>query len=198
MGEGKRMKVADVLLALGDISLELGQWSSAIEDFSEAVRMKESLLTNSDRELAEAHYKLALAFEFSKDFSSALKHTTVVVEVLERKLEMLKKVEETVEVQNEVKDIEGLMPDIKTKVEELTTELNQSLAKESEEAAAPSTTLTSSSDETKSTVPVEIKDVSGLVRRKNVGVVKEDGDASGLKRKGGEEETGGKKAKVEP
>ncbi|KAJ3098600.1 hypothetical protein HDU97_003909 [Phlyctochytrium planicorne] len=187
MGEAKRLKVADVLLALGDISLELGQWNSAIEDFTEAVKIKEKLLTNSDRELAEAHYKLALAYEFSKEFSSALNHTTVVIEVLERKLVNLKAHIESNEENTE---------EAKNEVEELTNELNAHAKAAEEELLKPSSSSSSSTQLTEKVVdPSEIKDISGLVKKK---VAKTEDETTGMKRKVADGEGNGKKAKLEP
>ncbi|KAJ3114014.1 hypothetical protein HDU96_002658 [Phlyctochytrium bullatum] len=171
MGESKRRKVADVLLALGDVSLELGQWSSAIEDFSEAVRIKEVLLTDTDRELAEAHYKLALALEFSGDLVKALEHTKVVVAVLERRLSHLRESRtgdssvSKQDVESEISDLEGLMPEVTGKLDELVTELSKKASGSGSTASnVASEAKLSSASASKSTA--EARDVSNLVRKK--------------------------------
>ncbi|KAF9972575.1 hypothetical protein BGZ73_004303 [Actinomortierella ambigua] len=59
------LKLGDVHIALGDVSLESENFEQAVADYREAVKIKEARLDEDDRQLAEAHYKLALALEYS-------------------------------------------------------------------------------------------------------------------------------------
>ncbi|KAG0240157.1 hypothetical protein BGW41_007139 [Actinomortierella wolfii] len=59
------LKLGDVHIALGDVSLESENFEQAVSDYREAVKIKEARLDEDDRQLAEAHYKLALALEYS-------------------------------------------------------------------------------------------------------------------------------------
>ncbi|KAF9189816.1 hypothetical protein BGZ50_000564 [Haplosporangium sp. Z 11] len=59
------LKLGDVHIALGDVSLESENFDQAVADFREAIKVKETRLEPDDRQLAEAHYKLALALEYS-------------------------------------------------------------------------------------------------------------------------------------
>ncbi|KAG0054884.1 hypothetical protein BGZ83_010222 [Gryganskiella cystojenkinii] len=59
------LKLGDVHIALGDVSLESENFEQAVTDYREALKIKEARLEPEDRELAEAHYKLALALEYS-------------------------------------------------------------------------------------------------------------------------------------
>ncbi|KAF8949422.1 hypothetical protein BGZ47_003834 [Haplosporangium gracile] len=59
------LKLGDVHIALGDVSLESENFEQAVNDYREAITIKEARLEADDRQLAEAHYKLALALEYS-------------------------------------------------------------------------------------------------------------------------------------
>ncbi|KAF9295495.1 hypothetical protein BGZ88_001957 [Linnemannia elongata] len=59
------LKLGDVHIALGDVSLESENFEQAVNDYREAITIKEARLEPDDRQLAEAHYKLALALEYS-------------------------------------------------------------------------------------------------------------------------------------
>lgn len=84
--DASKMKLADTLLCLCDVSLETGKslhmgydaslthflrhlekFNEALPDFKKAIEIKRSLLRSDDRQLAEAHYKYALALELSSE-----------------------------------------------------------------------------------------------------------------------------------
>jgi hypothetical protein len=83
-------------------------------------------LEEDDREFAEAHYKLSLAYEFSKSFVLALEQAQAVVGVLNRKMASLRKIvantdgsvdaETKAKANIEIDEIEGLLPDMNSKV----------------------------------------------------------------------------------
>lgn len=84
------LKLGDVHMALGDVSLESENFEQAVADFREALLVKESRLESDDRQLAEAHYKLALALEFSPtEASKASEHITKAIGVLKQRIERL-------------------------------------------------------------------------------------------------------------
>ncbi|KAG0340267.1 hypothetical protein BG004_006485 [Podila humilis] len=84
------LKLGDVHMALGDVSLESENFEQAVADFRESLLVKESRLEADDRQLAEAHYKLALALEFSPTESDkASEHITKAIEVLRKRIEKL-------------------------------------------------------------------------------------------------------------
>ncbi|KAG0037760.1 hypothetical protein BGZ82_001895 [Podila clonocystis] len=84
------LKLGDVHMALGDVSLESENFEQAVADFREALLVKESRLEADDRQLAEAHYKLALALEFSPtEADKASEHITKAIGVLKLRIEKL-------------------------------------------------------------------------------------------------------------
>ncbi|KAJ3114253.1 hypothetical protein HK100_001725 [Physocladia obscura] len=173
IGTDGELKMADVLLALGDVSLEQGQWNPAVEDFFKAVAIKTARLAPDDRELAEANYKLALAYEFAKNFDKAVECSHKVISVLEMKLKSLKDIstindsyntEKNERVRNEILDIEGLLPDIHSKIDDLHFQIGEAkkVALQADESIEEQTNTSSSS----SSVQLAVNDISGLVKSK--------------------------------
>ncbi|KAI8367820.1 hypothetical protein EDC96DRAFT_506172 [Choanephora cucurbitarum] len=126
-GEDKetKLKLADVHICLGDISLETEKFNEALSDYEKAIEIKKSVLEETDRELAEAHYKYALALEFSTDKADqAVPELLKAVAVLEKRKEKLdsgKGKQKASETDNdEVKEMDELIADMRLKVEELT------------------------------------------------------------------------------
>ncbi|KAF8932873.1 hypothetical protein BGZ58_006749 [Dissophora ornata] len=84
------LKLGDVHIALGDVSLESENFEQAVADFREAIAVKEARLDPDDRQLAEAHYKLALALEYSPTESDmAHEHINKAITVLRSRIEKL-------------------------------------------------------------------------------------------------------------
>ncbi|KAF9089510.1 hypothetical protein BGX29_006408 [Mortierella sp. GBA35] len=84
------LKLGDVHIALGDVSLESENFEQAVADFREAITVKEARLEPDDRQLAEAHYKLALALEYSPTESAlAQEHIHKASNVLKDRIQKL-------------------------------------------------------------------------------------------------------------
>jgi len=84
------LKLGDVHIALGDVSLESENFEQAVSDFREAITVKEARLEPDDRQLAEAHYKLALALEYSPTESAlAQEHIHKASNVLKDRIQKL-------------------------------------------------------------------------------------------------------------
>ena len=121
------LNYADVFFSFffGSI-ISLGNWQQAIDDYTRAAEIKKEILEDDNREIAEAYYKLALALEFSKQFISARDNARFVVTVLNKKLANLKEKTAAGPAQGEedmhatllreIEDIEGLLPDMQSKV----------------------------------------------------------------------------------
>lgn len=84
------LKLGDVHIALGDVSLESENFEQAVTDYREAIAVKEARLEADDRQLAEAHYKLALALEYSPTESAlAQEHIHKASNVLKDRIQKL-------------------------------------------------------------------------------------------------------------
>ncbi|KAI9350071.1 hypothetical protein DFJ73DRAFT_396058 [Zopfochytrium polystomum] len=184
------MRVADVLMMLGDVSLEQGHWDKAIGDFTRAFEIKSERLASDHRDLAEVLYKLALANEFSKNAEQALLHCNQIMDILSRRLQRLDqsramlendegKTEELETVKAEIADVQSLLPDIQEKIEDLKSQDGQArnMIREAFDAVTKGFVTT-----TPANAPVV--DVSNLVKSKASPQKVVDGSADGAKRKG--------------
>jgi len=108
--------LGEVLLALGDLSLENENFAQAIADYQEAVDAKKSCLAPHDRRLAEAIYKLAVAYEYLPDRPRALQEMLKVNEVLLSHIASL----DVASQASEIKEVNELRQDIQLKLDELT------------------------------------------------------------------------------
>lgn len=102
------------------------KFNEALVDYEKAIQIKENVLDDDDRELAEAHYKYALALEFSTEKADqAVPELKKAVAVLKKRLESLelgqgkgkgKETELDSKVKEEIKEIQELIPDMELKV----------------------------------------------------------------------------------
>lgn len=181
-----KLKLADVHLCLGDVSLETEKFNEALTDYEKAIQIKQSVLEEDNRELAEAHYKYALALEFSTEKADqALPELQKAVAVLKKRIETLeagegkgkgKEAESDLseKAQEEIKEIKEIIPDMELKIEELST--RQASEKEAEKMLKAMLGFGSGSTESKApqiSAATPVNDLSTLVKRKVKEVVKE-------------------------
>ncbi|KAJ3417388.1 hypothetical protein HDV05_004853 [Chytridiales sp. JEL 0842] len=171
---GNMLKLSEVLVVLADISLEIGHWDQAIEDYKSALKIMQDILEEDDRKIAETHYRLALALELAKKFEPALKHVQLVSALLNRKVENLKlklSSEETKEIaQLEIDDIEALIPDITAKVEEIKNQMEEAIKDGTLVAdEEPAASVSSSTSKV-----AGANDISSLIKPKKPAVVAND------------------------
>ena len=108
--------LSDVYDLLGEISLEGENFDQAAEDLTKALEIKTKRSTLRPQLLAEAHYKVALALEFTEaetDRTRALEHVRKAIEKMEMHLETLRKEESE---QKHIIEAESLIADLKEKV----------------------------------------------------------------------------------
>lgn len=102
-------------------------------DYEKAIEIKRSVLEEDNRELAEAHYKYALALEFSSDKADqALPELQKAVAVLKKRIETLEagegkgkgKGKEESDLSkkalDEIAEINEIIPDMELKVIDIT------------------------------------------------------------------------------
>ncbi|KAJ3305309.1 hypothetical protein HDV03_001602 [Kappamyces sp. JEL0829] len=83
------LELADVHLSLGDVSLESENFDQAVKDYETALKLKLEHAPQGYRELAEAHFKLALAFEYSELNEEAIEHVTCAMDALKKRISLL-------------------------------------------------------------------------------------------------------------
>ncbi|KAH9921678.1 uncharacterized protein BXZ73DRAFT_79826 [Epithele typhae] len=59
------LKLAEVFITLGDVSLETEKFEQAISDYEAGLALKDPLLPLSSRQIAEAHYKLSIVLDLT-------------------------------------------------------------------------------------------------------------------------------------
>ncbi|KAI7907562.1 uncharacterized protein BX663DRAFT_533892 [Cokeromyces recurvatus] len=179
-----KLKLADVHLYLGDVSLETEKFNEALVDYEKAIEIKQSILKDDNRELAEAHYKYALALEFSTEKSDqAVPELKKAVNVLKKRLEFLesdenikgkgKEMDLSQEASSEIKEIKELIPDIELKIEELSN--RQATEKEAEALLKAMLNQNNNNILTKEiSASTPVNDLTTLVKRKKAPAAKED------------------------
>lgn len=150
-GDDKKLRLADVHLALGDVSLESENFDQAVKDYNEALNIKLQISPDACRELAEAHFKLGLALEYSEQVEDAIIHVQAAMDALMTRLNLTKTDVEKVE-------LKGFLSEMQSKL----TDLNTLLLKEEqgESIAQPPKVV---QDQV-------VKDVSSLVKKRKVDV----------------------------
>lgn len=159
-------------------------------------------MEDDNRELAEAHYKYALALEFSSEKADqALPELQKAVAVLKKRIETLESSSEEVEekgkgkatatttenlskkAQDEIAEIKEIIPDMELKIEELSN--RQATEKEAEALLRAMLGAGSINSDSKAKLAeaTTINDLSTLVKRKVKEVVKEDEEAKDKKQK---------------
>ncbi|XP_033636836.1 protein HGV2-like isoform X2 [Asterias rubens] len=127
-----KLKVAQVYLKLGELGLETGQYGQSIEDFTQCLTRQKEQLEADSRLLAETYYNLALAYSFDQKFDKAIESFEESTVVIKNRIATLKKKadnqtekpseEDALHDQNEMKELEALIPEIKVKIEDAKAE----------------------------------------------------------------------------
>jgi nuclear autoantigenic sperm protein len=170
----KNKRIAECWLKLGEISIEQEVYEQAITDISESIRIQEEQKENRDeRMLAESFYQLGLCQQFNNLFKEAnetyqksINIMQLRIEKLKGKMEMIKDDAEQEAERNTLKDeiteLETLLPEMMSKLEEVNEQGEKSLAliKEAKECMMN----TVAPVETK--MGGEVKDITNMVKSK--------------------------------
>ncbi|CAL1715356.1 unnamed protein product [Somion occarium] len=86
-----KLRLAETYITLGDVSLETEKFEQAITDYSTGLDLKLSLLPQSSRQIAEAHYKLSIVLDLSSGrLSEAIEHAEKALDSVEARLAELR------------------------------------------------------------------------------------------------------------
>lgn len=177
----KNKRIAECLLKLGEISIEQEVYEQAITDISESVKLQEAEETSvrDERMLAESFYQLGLAQQFANLLTDAAESFQKSINIIQLRIEKLKgKLEsgpwkegdadaelEKNTLKDEIAEMEALMPEMTSKLEEVTAQ-DQDSAKLIQEAKEcfmnGAATVTATAMETNG----EVKDITSLVKSK--------------------------------
>ncbi|MEQ2158607.1 hypothetical protein GOODEAATRI_014094, partial [Goodea atripinnis] len=122
-----QLMAAQTHLKLGEVSAESGNYTQALEDFQECLKLQLKHLDSDSRLLAETHYQLGVTYSLNFQYAEAieaLNHSTAVIKSrLEKLQEMIDKAEGPEALPDERKELEelkALLPEILEKVEDAT------------------------------------------------------------------------------
>ncbi|KAK5616149.1 hypothetical protein CRENBAI_016624 [Crenichthys baileyi] len=183
-----QLMAAQTHLKLGEVSAESGNYTQALEDFQECLKLQLKHLDSDSRLLAETHYQLGVTYSLNLQYTEAieaLNHSIAVIKSrLEKLQEMIDKAEGPEALPDERKELEelkALLPEILEKVEDATegmktnaetaqdgacssSALPGSAVNNADSSSSPALKSTNSTSEQASAVPVS--DISHLVRKK--------------------------------
>lgn len=178
-----QLKTADVLLKLGEVSIESENYKQAVEDLSECLQIQTELLNSDDRQIAETHYQLGLAHSFDNQFDDAIDSFRNAMSVIELRISNLKQlVKDSGRIEKpltdlecimsiadndpitkamvEIKELEAIIPDIKTKIEDM-----EDLKKNTQEALIEAT-LQKMEEAAAAATSKPVNNIGHLVKRK--------------------------------
>ncbi|MEQ2194472.1 hypothetical protein XENOCAPTIV_029850, partial [Xenoophorus captivus] len=122
-----QLMAAQTHLKLGEVSAESGNYTQALEDFQECLKLQLKHLDSDSRLLAETHYQLGVTYSLNFQYAEAieaLNHSTAAIKSrLEKLQEMIDKAEGPEALSDERKELEelkALLPEILEKVEDAT------------------------------------------------------------------------------
>merc|ERR1719369_1409924 len=119
-------RLSETYQTLGEVSIENENYPQAIEDLTMCLRRRQDLLPEDSRFIAETHYQLGVALGFNAQFDEAVNALSDAIAVLEKRINYLKEGKASIEetkakdafytAEKEVKEIEGIIPEIKEKI----------------------------------------------------------------------------------
>ncbi|XP_035861496.1 histone-binding protein N1/N2-like isoform X2 [Sander lucioperca] len=184
-----QLMAAQTHLKLGEVSSESGNYTQALEDFQECLKLQVKHLDSDSRLLAETHYQLGLTYSLDLQYSQAIEELKSSISVIRSRLDKLQELLDKAEgpealpdERKEMEELKTLLPEIQDKVEDATEGLKSALDGGSTSSAFPGSTVqngdssssskinststneVSSTNEQASTTPVS--NISHLVRKK--------------------------------
>ncbi|XP_030218746.1 nuclear autoantigenic sperm protein isoform X3 [Gadus morhua] len=130
-----QLLAAQAHLKLGEVSSESGNYSQALEDLQECLRLQQKHLDPDSRLLAETHYQLGLTHTLHCQYGLAIQQlqnaAAVITSRLDNLQKMLQRAEASAEVEEQRKEMEELgelLPELKEKVEDAQEALKAALA----------------------------------------------------------------------
>lgn len=110
------VELSDVLMDIGDVSLESSNAKLALEDYTKCLQIRKSLLPNSDRRIAEVYYVMGLALSMLPECQhKSREHFALAKASLKERIAALKPDEDA----SEIDELRGLIQDIDRHIEDL-------------------------------------------------------------------------------
>uniref|UniRef100_A0A8D8X3D5 RNA polymerase II-associated factor 1 homolog n=1 Tax=Cacopsylla melanoneura TaxID=428564 RepID=A0A8D8X3D5_9HEMI len=182
------LKLADIYLKLSEVSMESENYAAAIEDIEKGLAIYSVKLEKDARPIAEAYYKLGMAHANNDNYPEAVNNFKLSRETLLSRVENLKSStkpdaelskEPFYKKENEIKELEALLPEMDARIEECTSdnkEIQKVISKfiaggrrpagASDDGAGPSSAPDSAASASSSSSSKPVSDISHLVKKK--------------------------------
>ncbi|XP_029309652.1 nuclear autoantigenic sperm protein-like isoform X2 [Cottoperca gobio] len=122
-----QLMAAQTHLKLGEVSSESGNYTQALEDFQECLKLQVKHLDSDSRLLAETHYQLGLTYSLDLQYSQAIEELKSSISVIKSRLDKLQQLLDKAEgpealsdERKEIEELNALLPEIQEKVEDST------------------------------------------------------------------------------
>ncbi|XP_056247722.1 histone-binding protein N1/N2-like [Seriola aureovittata] len=122
-----QLMAAQAHLKLGEVSSESGNYTQALEDFQECLKLQVKHLDSNSRLLAETHYQLGLTYSLNLQYSQAIEELNSSISVIKSRLDKLQELLDKAEgpealpdERKEMEELKALLPEIQEKVEDAT------------------------------------------------------------------------------
>ncbi|XP_075953420.1 nuclear autoantigenic sperm protein-like [Anarhichas minor] len=122
-----QLMAAQAHLKLGEVSSESGNYTQALEDFRECLKLQVKHLDSDSRLLAETHYHLGLTYSLDVQYSRAIEELKSSISVIKSRLDKLQELLDKAEApdalpeeRKEMEELKALLPEIQEKVEDAT------------------------------------------------------------------------------
>jgi tetratricopeptide (TPR) repeat protein len=112
-----KLKLAEALQTLAEISLEWENFTTASELFQESLSLRKEALPAEDRLIAESYYHIGITFSFLNEIERANDCFRSAIHVIESKIAALKS-SPSEENEREIAELESLLPEMAAKIED--------------------------------------------------------------------------------
>lgn len=123
-----RLKLAETLQKIGEISIEWDNNDNAVSILEECLKIRSAILQPDDRLIALTYYNLGLAHSFKSDTQSANENFQNAINVIEKRIDSLsnqlekaKQTQDTVATstyQKEINELKELLPDMTMRLDD--------------------------------------------------------------------------------
>ncbi|KAF7660741.1 hypothetical protein LDENG_00276630 [Lucifuga dentata] len=122
-----QLMAAQAHLKLGEVSAESGNYTQALEDFLECLKLQLKHLDSDSRLLAETRYQLGLTYSLTCQYGQAVEELNSSISVIKSRLDKLQEAIDEAEgldalpdERKEMEELKALLPEIQEKVEDAT------------------------------------------------------------------------------
>nr|CAI5826267.1 unnamed protein product [Callosobruchus analis] len=164
-GEAGKKNLAETLIVLGEVALESENFPSAISDIKAGLAIQKTLFGKESRVVAESYFKLGVAYSTNSEVDEAIASFTDSLHYLRARVEHLEKLEDKKdEINDEIKEIKNLIPEVEEKIADIKSYKDEALKKILATVTEQKKSIEGSPSEAGTSKPAN--DISHLVKKK--------------------------------